>query len=77
MEEKETIRLVLRKQWYIKNGETKCGFTPVLQTLGRSIPLKPIMNKDFYAIQELADNGVIQVVEVNTKDTAKNLDNKK
>lgn len=70
----ENMKVTIRKQWYIKNGETKVGFTPVLETLGHSILLKTINHRDFYVLQDLMNKGEIEVVEVNTPETAKKLD---
>ena len=68
------VRVKVRKQWYIKNGETKVGYTPVIETLGHTILLKTINKRDFYVLQDLMNNGTIPVVEINTQETAKNLD---
>ncbi len=70
----EMVRVKVRKQWYIKNGETKVGYTPVIETLGHTILLKTINKRDFYVLQDLMNNGTIPVVEINTQETAKNLD---
>ena len=70
----DKFNIKIRKQWYIKNGETKVGYTPVLETLGHSILLKTINRRDFYVLQDLMNKGEIEVVEVNTPETAKNLD---
>ena len=72
----ENCRIILRKEWYKKNGVTKCGYTPVLETLGKSVLLKTIAKRDFYTLQDLAKDGTIPVVEVNTEATAKDLDHK-
>jgi hypothetical protein len=73
--EENIVKVKIRKQWYIKNGETKVGFTPVLETVGHSILLKTINKRDFYVLQDLMKDGTIPVIEINTKETAKNLDN--
>jgi len=72
--EENIVKVKIRKQWYIKNGETKVGFSPSIETLGHTILLKTINKRDFYVLKELMDNGTIPVVEINTKETAKNLD---
>lgn len=72
--EENIVKVKIRKQWYIKNGETKVGFSPCIETLGHTILLKTINKRDFYVLKELMDNGTIPVVEINTKETAKNLD---
>ena len=46
----ELVKVKVRKQWYIKNGETKCGFTPVIETIGHTILLKTINKRDFYVL---------------------------
>ncbi len=69
------VKVKIRKQWYVKNGETKVGFSPVIETLGHTILLKTINKRDFYVLKELMENGTLEVIEVNTKETAKNLDN--
>ena len=69
------VNVKIRKQWYVKNGETKVGFSPVIETLGHTILLKTINKRDFYVLKELMENGTLEVIEVNTKETAKNLDN--
>ena len=71
----DEIRVKVRKQWYIKNGETKVGFTPIIETLGHTILVKTINKRDFYVLQELMNNGTLPVVEINTPETTKNLDN--
>lgn len=68
------INVKIQKQWYIKNGETKVGFTPIIETVGHTILLKAINKRDFYVLQDLIKDGTIPVVEINTKETAKNLD---
>ena len=76
MEEKEVVKVVLKKQWYKKDGAVKCGYTPVIQAIGVSIPVKVILKRDFYNLQKLADKGTIAIEEVNTKDNPKDLDKK-
>ena len=71
----EMVKVKVRKQWYIKNGETKVGYTPIIETLGHTILVKTINKRDFYVLQELMNNGTLPVVEINTPETAKNLDN--
>lgn len=70
----EEVRVKVRKQWYIKNGETKVGFTPIIETLGHTILVKTINKRDFYVLQDLMNNGTLPIVEINTSETAKNLD---
>lgn len=72
--EENIIKVKIRKQWYIKDGVTKVGFTPMIETVGHTILLKAINKRDFYVLKELMENGTIPVVEINTKETAKNLD---
>jgi hypothetical protein len=68
------LNFKVRKQWYIKNKETKFSYTPCIETIGHTVLLKLINKRDFYILQELINNGNIPVVEVNTKETAKDLD---
>ncbi len=72
--EENIIKVKVRKQWYIKNGETKVGYTPIIETLGHTILVKTINKRDFYVLQDLMNKKAIEVVEINTQETAKNLD---
>ena len=71
----EDMRIKIRKQWYKKNGQVKVGYTPILETLGHTILLKTVNKRDYYVFQELMNNGTIPVIEVNTQDNPKDLDN--